>query len=71
MAVARGVTIHRFGQTVSGFERFFALEVPHQHLARLRRWSRRPRSEQCKEVSGRRHFDCIAQPLVPIARLKV
>ena len=56
MAVACGVAIHRFGQAVSGFERFFALEVPHEHLARLRRRSGRLRREQCQKFSRCRHF---------------
>ena len=56
MVVAYGVAIHRFGQTVSGFERFFALKVPHEHLARLRRRSSRLRREQCQEVCLGRHL---------------
>ena len=43
MAVAWAVPIYRFDQTLGGFERFFASKVPHEYLARFRRWSGRLR----------------------------
>jgi len=50
MILVSGEAIEGFGQAMSGLERFFALEMPHQHLARFRRWFARFSDEQILQV---------------------